>query len=151
MDTKTSPVSPKCWRRSSFVVGNMFVFVLVNPLSATPLFSPSSLARAACAVRPRGFHAAGSESRTSPKSAARRLLGNAPYFPLFSTDLSAMASPTLVIDPSDVARRVVESTTHGLYGVAANGLTKCMFVCMCMWLQNVVELWVEVGQQSNSS
>ncbi|EFX72988.1 hypothetical protein DAPPUDRAFT_110283 [Daphnia pulex] len=40
-----------------------------------------------------------------------------------SPDLSAMASPTLVIDPSDVARIVVESTTYGLYGVAANGLT----------------------------
>jgi hypothetical protein len=39
MDTKTSPVSPKCQRRSSFVVGN--IVVLVNPLSATPLFSPS--------------------------------------------------------------------------------------------------------------
>jgi hypothetical protein len=39
-----------------------------------------------------------------------------------SPDLSAMASPTLVMDPSDVARRVVESTTYGLYGVAANGL-----------------------------
>ncbi|EFX86642.1 hypothetical protein DAPPUDRAFT_236588 [Daphnia pulex] len=39
MDTKTSPVSRKCQRGSSFVV--------VNPLDATPLFSPSSLARAA--------------------------------------------------------------------------------------------------------
>ena len=47
MDTKTSLVSPKCQRGSSFVIGNMFVFVLVNPLAATPLFSPSSLARAA--------------------------------------------------------------------------------------------------------
>ncbi|EFX82167.1 hypothetical protein DAPPUDRAFT_101612 [Daphnia pulex] len=37
--------------------------VAVNPLSATPLSSPSSLARAACAFRSRGFHAAGSESR----------------------------------------------------------------------------------------
>ena len=45
MDTITSPVSPKFQRGSSFVVGNVFVFV--NPLSATPLFSPSSLARAA--------------------------------------------------------------------------------------------------------
>ena len=47
MDTKTPLVSPKCQRGSSFVVGNIFVLVLVNPLSATPLFSPSSLARAA--------------------------------------------------------------------------------------------------------
>ena len=29
-------------------------------------------------------------------------------FPLVSPDLSAMASPTLAMDPSDVARRVVE-------------------------------------------
>jgi hypothetical protein len=76
----------KCQRGSSFVVGNMYVFV--NPLSATPLFSPSSLARVACAVRPRGFHAAGSESRTSPKFAARRLLqGNAPVVPPFQHGL----------------------------------------------------------------
>jgi hypothetical protein len=57
-----------------------------------------------------------------------------------------MASPTLVIDPSDVARRVVESTTYELYGVAANGLT---LVCVCIYvcvIVNVVELWVEVGQ-----
>jgi hypothetical protein len=47
MDTKTSPLSPKCQRGSSFVVVNMLLFVLVNPLSATPLFSPSSFARAA--------------------------------------------------------------------------------------------------------
>jgi hypothetical protein len=48
MDNKSSPVSPKCQRRSSFVVGNIFLlFVLVNPLAAMPLFSPSSLARAA--------------------------------------------------------------------------------------------------------
>jgi hypothetical protein len=74
MDTKTSPISPNCQRGSSFVVGNMFVLVLVNPLSATPLSSPSSLVRAACAVRSRGFHAAGLESLTSPKLAARRLI-----------------------------------------------------------------------------
>jgi hypothetical protein len=48
MDTKTSPVFPKCQRGSSFVVGIIsFVSVLVNPLAATPLFSPSSLGRAA--------------------------------------------------------------------------------------------------------
>jgi hypothetical protein len=62
MDTKTSPVSPKYQRGSSFVVGIIFVFVLVNPLAATPLFSPSSFARAALfglVV----LQAAGSESR----------------------------------------------------------------------------------------
>ncbi|EFX87491.1 hypothetical protein DAPPUDRAFT_96554 [Daphnia pulex] len=58
MDTITSPVSPKCQRGSSFAVGNMCSFVLVNPLSATPLFSPSSFARAALfglvVYKPRG-------------------------------------------------------------------------------------------------
>jgi hypothetical protein len=72
MDTKTPLVSPKCQRGSSFVVGNMFVPVLVNPLSATPLFSPSSFARAA--GRPRGFNAASREVGVSPspKFAARQ-------------------------------------------------------------------------------
>jgi hypothetical protein len=77
MDTKTSPVSPKCQRGSSFVVGNMFVLVLVNPLSATPLFSPSSLARAALfglvVYKPRGRRVAKPKiCRKAPVS------GNAP-------------------------------------------------------------------------
>jgi hypothetical protein len=38
-----------------------------------------------------------------------------------------MTSPTLVVDPSDMACRV-ERATYGLYGVAANGLT--ISVCM---------------------
>jgi hypothetical protein len=92
--------------------------VLVNPLSATPLFSPSSLARAACAVWPRGFHAAGSESRTSPNLPQGACYKAMHHSSLFSMDLSAMASPTLVIDPSDVARRVVESNLP------------CIYVCM---------------------
>jgi hypothetical protein len=93
MDTKTSPVSSKCQRGPSFVVGYMFVLVLVNPLSATPLFSPSSLARAALfglvVYKPWGRRVANPKiCRKAPFS------GNAPWFPLFSTDLSAMASPT---------------------------------------------------------
>ncbi|EFX67890.1 hypothetical protein DAPPUDRAFT_260942 [Daphnia pulex] len=45
--TKTSPVSPKCQRGSSFVV--------VNPLSATPLFSPARAALVGLvAYKPRG-------------------------------------------------------------------------------------------------
>jgi hypothetical protein len=35
--------------------------------------------------------------------------------------LSAMASPTLVVDPSDTTRRDRSRATYGLYGVAANG------------------------------
>jgi hypothetical protein len=62
MDTKKSPVSPKCQRGSSFVVVNMLLFVLVNPLSATPLFFLSSFARAALVglvdLMPRGRNVA---------------------------------------------------------------------------------------------
>jgi hypothetical protein len=55
MDTKTSSVSPKCQRGSSFVVGNMFVLVLVNPLTATPLFFPARAALFGLVVyKPRG-------------------------------------------------------------------------------------------------
>jgi hypothetical protein len=53
MDTITSPVSPKCQRGSSFVVGN--IVVLVNPLSATPLYSPARAALFGLVVyKPRG-------------------------------------------------------------------------------------------------
>jgi hypothetical protein len=53
MDTKTSPASLICQRGSSFVVGN--VFVLVNPLAATPLFSPARAALFGLVVyKPRG-------------------------------------------------------------------------------------------------
>jgi hypothetical protein len=51
--------------------------------------------------------------------------------------LSAMASPTLVTDPSDVARRVVESNLgvvwHGSQRVSSS---VCMLLCACdykMW------------------
>jgi hypothetical protein len=57
-----------------------------------------------------------------------------------------MASPTLVIDPSDVARRVlVESTTYGLYGVAANGLTIIVCVCCIMYCMSYVKPWWNCG------
>ncbi|EFX80710.1 hypothetical protein DAPPUDRAFT_103243 [Daphnia pulex] len=65
----------------------------LNPLSATPLFSPSSLARASKRP-PIAVHSIFSCNRVSP-------------------DLSAMASPSLVTDPSDVARRVVEKQPTG--------------------------------------
>jgi hypothetical protein len=134
MDTKTSPVSPKCQRGSSFVFGNMFV--LVNPLTATPFFFP---ARAALdAGRPRGFHAARSECRQAQnlpqgKPVMRRCT-LVPPPPLVSTDLSAMASH-LVIDPSDVARRVVESNLRVVWrGSQRVNLSVCMYVCDCkMW------------------
>jgi len=79
MDTKTSPVSPKSQRGSSFVVGNFFE--LVNPLAATPLFSPSSLARAALfglvVYMPRGRTVA--PAPDSPKGPVRQCtIGTSP-------------------------------------------------------------------------
>ena len=47
----------------------------------------------------------------------------------------------------DVQR--VERATYGLYGVAANGLTIRMYVCIIVYVivcKIAVELWVEVGQ-----
>jgi hypothetical protein len=111
------------------VVGNMFL--LVNPLAATPLFSPSSLARAALfglvVYMPRGRTVA--PAQDSPKGPVRQCtIGTSPLsirwwilevvHSIFSCqrvspDLSAMASPTLVMDPSDVTRRVVEEQPTG--------------------------------------
>jgi hypothetical protein len=49
-----------------------------------------------------------------------------------SPDLSAMASPTLVMDPSDVARRVVESNLRVVWrGSQRVNLSVCMYVCDC--------------------
>jgi hypothetical protein len=66
MDTKTSPVSPKCQRGSSFVVGN--IVVLVNPLSATPFFSPLHGPRWSASW----FTSRGVGMSPSPKFAARQ-------------------------------------------------------------------------------
>jgi hypothetical protein len=148
MDTKTSPVSPKCERGSSFVIGNM-LFVFVNPLPATPLFSPSSLARAALfglvVYMPRGRTVA--PAPDSPKGPVRQCtIGTFPFcytvmdsrgvHSIFSChrvspDLSAMASPTLVMDPSDVASRVVESNLRVVWrGSQRVNLSVCMYMCM---------------------
>jgi hypothetical protein len=46
-----------------------------------------------------------------------------------SPDLSAMASPTLAIDPSDVARRVVEYNLRVVWrGSQRVNLSVCMYV-----------------------
>jgi hypothetical protein len=50
-------------------------------------------------------------------------------------DLSAMASPTLVMDPSDMARRVVESNLRVVWcGSQRVNLSVCMYlyVCICV-------------------
>jgi hypothetical protein len=45
-----------------------------------------------------------------------------------------MASPTLVMDPSDVARRVVESNLWVVWrGSQRVNLSVCMFVCMYVY------------------
>jgi hypothetical protein len=52
-----------------------------------------------------------------------------PPLPLVSPDLSAMASPTLVMDPSDVARRVVESNLRVVWrGSQWVNLSVCMYM-----------------------
>jgi hypothetical protein len=68
-----------------------FVLVLVNPLSATSLFSPARAALFGLVV----LQAAGSESRQAqnlPQGACYKAMHHAPL--LVSPDLSAMASPT---------------------------------------------------------
>jgi hypothetical protein len=50
-------------------------------------------------------------------------------FPLVSPDLSAMASPPLVMDPSDVARRVVEGNLQVVWrGSQRVNLSVCVYV-----------------------
>jgi hypothetical protein len=146
MDTKTSLVSPKCQRGSSFVIGNMFVFVLVNPLAATPLFSPSSLARAALfglvVYMPRGRTVA--PAPDSPKGPVRQCtIGTSPLsirwwileacIPSSPVTVSARTCqqwqvPLLVMDPSDVARRIVESNLRVVWrGSQRVNLSVCMY------------------------
>jgi hypothetical protein len=101
----------------------VYMSLLVNPLAATSLFSPSSLARAALfglvVFMPRGRTVA--PAPDSPKGPVRQCtIGTSPLsirwwilevvhsifsYHRVSPDLSAMASPTLAMDPSDVARR----------------------------------------------
>jgi hypothetical protein len=131
-------------RGSSFIFGIMFL--LVNPLAATPLFPHvSSLARAALfglVVTCRGVGQS-HQPQIWPKGPVRQCtIGT---FPLsirwwilevvhsifschrVSPDLSAMASPTLVMDPSDVACREVESNLR----VAWRGSQRVNYVCVC--------------------
>ncbi len=98
------------------------------------------------------FTSRGVGKSPSPKFAARQACYKAMHLspPLVSTDLSAMASPTWswILQTWRVEQ---QRATYGLYGVAANGLTVsvCMHVCIEVFVK-VVELWVEVGQQSDS-
>jgi hypothetical protein len=47
-----------------------------------------------------------------------------------------MASPTLAIDPSDVARRVVENNLRVVWrGSQRVNLSVCMFLCMYVTLK----------------
>jgi hypothetical protein len=50
-----------------------------------------------------------------------------------------MASPTLVTDPSDVARRVVESNLRVVWrGSQRVNLSVCMYVCECIKCGGIV-------------
>jgi hypothetical protein len=56
-----------------------------------------------------------------------------------------MASPTMVMDPSDVARRIVENNLRVVWrGSQRVNLSAWMYVYVSV--KCVVELWVEVGQ-----
>ncbi len=113
MDTKTSPLSPKCQCRSSFVVVNMLLFVLVNPLSATPLFSPSSLARA---------------SQRPPKC-VHSIFSCHPGL----VKLSAMASPTLRHGSFRHGAQRVENNLRVVWrGSQRVNLSVCIYVCICV-------------------
>jgi hypothetical protein len=83
-------------------------FVLVNPFAATPLFSPSSLARAALfglvVYKPRGQKVA------KPKICRKApVIRQCTIVPPCQTGLVNNGKSHLVMDPSDVGRRVVES------------------------------------------
>jgi hypothetical protein len=104
-------------------------FVLVNPLVATPLFFPARAALFGLVVyKPRGRRVA--KSKICRKASLFQAMHLSPP-PLVSTDLSAMASPTLVMDPSDVARRVVESNLRVVWrGSQLVNLSVCMYMCV---------------------
>ncbi len=81
------------------------MFVLVNPLSAMSLFSPARAALFGLVV----LQAAGSESRQAqnlPQGACYKAMHHAP--PPCQPGLVSNGKSHLVMDPSDVARRVVE-------------------------------------------
>ncbi|EFX87916.1 hypothetical protein DAPPUDRAFT_234435 [Daphnia pulex] len=81
--------------------------VAVNPYAATPLFSPSSFARAALfglVV----LQAAGSESRQAQNLPQGACFRQCTIVPPFQHGLVSNGKSHLVMDPSDVARRVVE-------------------------------------------
>ncbi len=129
--------APKCQRGSSFVVGNIF-FVVCQLTRWLPRFC-SPLAPQ---DGPRGSVSAGSDSRTSPRFAARRLLGSAPQglSPCRYGDGFQRRAFHLLLSPCQPGlvsngkshlghgsfRHGAQSsrrTTYGSYGVAANGLT----------------------------
>ena len=99
------------------------MFLLVYPLAATPLFPHVSLFRrkALCCVHHRDF------PLVDVVMGCRCV--HAIYYShhRVSPDLSEMASPTLVGDPSDTACRVVEVQPTGCMAWQPTGK---LFVCM---------------------
>jgi hypothetical protein len=132
MDIKTSPVSLKCQRGSLFVVGNIFVLVLVNLSAATPLFSPSSPARAALfglvVYKPRGRKVA------KPKICRKApVIRQCTIVPPCHPELVSNGKSHLVMDPSDVARRIVECNLRVVWhGSQRVNLSVSVYVYVCM-------------------
>jgi hypothetical protein len=98
-----------------------FVLVLVNPLAAMPLFSPSSLARAALFGLVVFIPRVGKSLQ--PKICRKAPVRQCTVVPPCQPGLVSNGKSHLVMDPSDMVRREVERTTYGLYGVAGNGST----------------------------
>jgi hypothetical protein len=138
----------------------IFSFVFVNPLAATPLFPHiSSLARAALfglvVYMPRGRTVA--PAPDSPKGPVRQCtIGTSPLsirwwileacipsspVTVSARNLSAMASPTLVMDHSDMARRVVESNLRVVWRGSQQVNLVYVYVNICKKWRNCGWRW----------
>jgi hypothetical protein len=122
------------------VVGIFSLCVLVNPLSATPVFFPSSLARAALfglvVYKPRGRRVA------KPKICRKALVsGNAPSSPFSARTCQQWQVPFGLGSFWRDALSSREQPTGCMAWQAANGLTKCMCMCDCKMWWNCGRRW----------
>jgi hypothetical protein len=125
MDTKTSPVSPIVSANHHLFFGNVCLFVLTRWLPH--LFSPARAALFGLVVyKPQGRRVA------KPKICRKAsLLGNARQSPPCQHGLVSNGKSHLVMDPSDVARRVVESNLRVVWrGSQRVNVSVCIYVCM---------------------
>ncbi|EFX85150.1 hypothetical protein DAPPUDRAFT_238136 [Daphnia pulex] len=82
----------------------------INPLAATPLFSPSSLPRAALFGLVVFIPRIGKSHQ--PKICRKAPVRQRTIVPPCQPGLVSNGKSHMVMDPSDMARRVVESTTY---------------------------------------